>query len=294
MQDSAPVEKHNLILQALRQPGGLIDKAIAVCEEKMASHPHDSANLHTIVAMLRGRGDLKRAASIYRILARLCPNDVQVARGNAVFQGSPLPPTITPGYQTAPFVRIEGFLNQEEHNHLLNFLTQKRKAFRSSEVAVQDYPNPRSSLVLYEPDLAEIQAFFTTRVHAQLPHVFPRLGLEPFTPGRTEMQMVSHLDGDYYTLHRDSRDLDVYRDRRLSYVYYFHKEPATFQGGDLLLYDTDEQNDRCSQVFTALEPVNNSIVFFPSHYYHEVTPVSSTSLDLIHCRNALNGWMHGG
>ena len=51
--------------------------------------------------------------------------------------------------------------------------------------------------------------------------------------------------------------------RRLSYVYYFHRQPRPFRGGDLLLYDTDRQAGNFEMgVFTRIEPLHNSIVFF--------------------------------
>ncbi len=284
------VEKHNLMLRALRQPGGLLEKAVAMLDQKLEQDPSDPGNLRALGDMLRSKGELERALLIYKKLVHFHPQDPIALQACAILEGKPLPFPPTE-MTTAPFVRIEDFLSQEEHSSVLNCLRKKRHAFKSSDVAIRDFPNPRSSQVLYEQDLEDVQTFFTNHVHRTLPEIWPRLGMDPFIPDRTEMQMVSHLDGDYYTIHRDSRDLPGYRRRKLSYVYYFYEEPGEFEGGDLLLYDTDVLKDQCTQIFTALKPLNNSIVFFPSHYYHEVAPVTCKTTDPSKGRNALNGWM---
>lgn len=60
---------------------------------------------------------------------------------------------------------------------------------------------------------------------------------------------------DYYKAHTDSSIL--------TYLYWCHKEPKKFEGGDLILPEIDE----------GITYKNNRLVIFPSWRLHEVTPI---------------------
>jgi Rps23 Pro-64 3,4-dihydroxylase Tpa1-like proline 4-hydroxylase len=70
--------------------------------------------------------------------------------------------------------------------------------------------------------------------------------------------------------------------RLLSFVYYFHKEPKTYTGGELIIHGKDLLN---------IEPVNNMIIFFDPMLLHEVTVVSSPGKICENGRFTLNGWI---
>ena len=103
--------------------------------------------------------------------------------------------------------------------------------------------------------------------------------------------MTVHRTGGHYKVHQDGGK-GVHGTRRLTYVYYFHRLPKPFAGGDLLLYDTDVQNGGYAAAFTRLEAVDNSIVLFPSEYCHQVTSVRCASPEWGDSRFTLNGWFH--
>jgi hypothetical protein len=60
---------------------------------------------------------------------------------------------------------------------------------------------------------------------------------------------------DYYKAHTDTS--------LLTYLYWCHKEPKKFEGGDLILSELDE----------GITYKNNRLVVFPSWRLHEVTPI---------------------
>ena len=60
---------------------------------------------------------------------------------------------------------------------------------------------------------------------------------------------------DYYKAHTDASIL--------TYLYWCHKEPKKFEGGDLILSELDE----------GITYKNNRLVIFPSWRLHEVTPI---------------------
>ena len=54
--------------------------------------------------------------------------------------------------------------------------------------------------------------------------------------------------------------------RRIAYVYYLHRRPRTFTGGDLVLYPPGADPVR-------IRPAHNAFVAFPPDTEHEVGPV---------------------
>jgi Rps23 Pro-64 3,4-dihydroxylase Tpa1-like proline 4-hydroxylase len=73
------------------------------------------------------------------------------------------------------------------------------------------------------------------RLREPLQTALQRLGKSPFPLGRIELQVTASNDGDYSRLHRDSDGRDT---RELSFVYFFHREPRRFSGGELRIYPT--------------------------------------------------------
>ena len=91
------------------------------------------------------------------------------------------------------------------------------------------------------------------------------------------------------TLDRNTQ-FGAYRSRKIAFVYFFHRRPRRFSGGDLLLYDTDVDADAyVSGAFSRIAPLRNSIVFFPSACWHQVTPAQYGTDDFEDGRWVVNG-----
>jgi len=125
-----------------------------------------------------------------------------------------------------------------------------------------------------------------------MPEVWPYVHMTPFTQTYTEFRLTRHGDNDYFKIHRDTGDDKPISSRALTFVYYFHKEPKIFEGGEILLFDTDTKNTDFNTRYTKLIPINNSIVFFPSNYFHQVNPVSLKDDLFENGRFAIHGWFH--
>lgn len=85
--------------------------------------------------------------------------------------------------------------------------------------------------------------------------------------------------GDHYGAHKDTRLLAGGTIRKLSFTIQL-SDPASYEGGDLVLYDSFTD-------FAAVSRARGSISFFPSYTIHEVTPVSRG------VRHSLVGWATG-
>lgn len=191
---------------------------------------------------------------------------------------------------------VEEFFAPAEMNTLWTYAMSREADFVASEVLggrdesrQDDYF--RRSRVLF--DVAGIEPLVTERVLGVLPRVIERLGMAAFPVSQVELQVTASNDSEWFRAHQDSGNGPV-SSRELTFVYYCHREPRPFTGGELKMYgpfdDADEpEAQRRAQTIT---PAQNSIVFFPSHYLHEVMPTHCASREFADSRLTYNGWLH--
>ena len=125
-----------------------------------------------------------------------------------------------------------------------------------------------------------------------LPAVFEALDMPPCEAAGFEVQLTAHNDGHYFRVHNDiikSENQQV--NRLLTFVYYLHRQPCPFKGGNLYIYPTAELDEISKYYPQAVSPAHNRLVLFPSHYFHEVAPVSCPSNTFADSRFTLNGWV---
>ena len=111
----------------------------------------------------------------------------------------------------------------------------------------------------------------------------PRWRFRRFDICSFEIQLTSHNDGEYYKWHTDNGTLDT-ATRVITFVYYFYGQPKKFSGGELIIYQPDEEP-------AVIDPANDSVVFFRSHTRHEVKAVTCPSQQFEDGRFTLNGWI---
>src|SRR5262245_48841221 len=273
---------------------GFFGDAAADLRRTLAQAPDNAAAWHGLVRVCRAKGDLAAARAACEACRRLQPGDAQVGYLLAVLEGRALPAEPPPGERyVCPFVRVDAFLTDAEHSALLEFIARQHTSAIASKVRADEYePDTRRSKLVPHGETRAVKRWFAPKIRRLLPEILPRLSSDHMDACRIELQMTVHNDGDRYNLHSDDHEADD-DPRRLSYVYYFHEQPKRFTGGDLLLYDSDLVHRQCRSGFTRLEPLDNSIVFFPSAYFHQVTPIQCATRDDRHGRFTVNGWIHG-
>jgi hypothetical protein len=149
----------------------------------------------------------------------------------------------------------------------------------------------RRSRVVDRPDA--LTAPLVRRVRELVPELCERLEVPPFAVGQIEAQITVHNDGDYYRVHTDNGTAET-RTREISYVYYFHRQPKQFTGGELALFDAGQDGQGGTVPLgspVVVEPADNSLVAFPSSCMHEVRPVEMPSHALEDGRFTVNGWV---
>ena len=108
-----------------------------------------------------------------------------------------------------------------------------------------------------------------------------------------EAQVTASNDGDFFLCHSDSGNEQV-ANRRLTFVYFLHREPRQFDGGELRIHDARlEAGEYASEgSYQSIVPQQNQIVFFPCELLHEITPVKCPAGQFADSRFTMNGWLH--
>jgi SM-20-related protein len=193
-------------------------------------------------------------------------------------------------------VVLDEFLAPQELAELTGFILDHEADFEVSEVisphsegGVVNYEH-RSSRVLM--DLGKYQDLMLERIRTALPEVLGKLGMEEFTIAGVEAQVTASNEGDFFHFHSDNGSERV-ASRYLTFVYFFHREPRGFEGGELRIHDARLQNGEyvSEGKYQTIIPQQNQIVFFPCEVLHEITPVKCASQQFADSRFTLNGWL---
>jgi Rps23 Pro-64 3,4-dihydroxylase Tpa1-like proline 4-hydroxylase len=206
----------------------------------------------------------------------------------------------------AQCVVLDEFLAPQELDELISYALQQEAEYESSGVVspsgdpgVIDYNHRRSRVLM---DLGRHEQVILERIRGVLPGVLDQLGIEEFPVTRVEAQITASNDGDFFGAHSDDSH-EMIASRRLTFVYFFHREPRQFEGGELRLHDSrgSERTVGTSSYQTGsyqtgsyqtIKPQQNQIVFFPCSLLHEITPVECPSRAFADSRFTLNGWLH--
>ncbi|HWO38629.1 MAG TPA: 2OG-Fe(II) oxygenase [Candidatus Acidoferrum sp.] len=203
----------------------------------------------------------------------------------------------SPATIRAQCVVLDEFLAPQEMQELIRYVLGREDQFVASEVispsgepGVTDYNHRRSRVLM---DLGPHEEVILDRIRWVLPRVLQQLGMEEFHLTRTEVQITASNDGDFFRAHCDDAQERI-ASRRMTFVYFFHREPSQFEGGDLRLHDSRKSGDppvgRGS--YQTIVPEQNQIVFFPCSTLHEITPVHCRSRAFADSRFTVNGWLH--
>jgi len=193
-------------------------------------------------------------------------------------------------------VVLDEFLAPQELAELTRFTLDHEGDFQASEVVsphseggVVNYEH-RSSRVLM--DIGHHQDVVLERIKSVLPQILEKLGMEAFAITGVEAQITASNNGDFFHFHSDNGSERV-ASRSLTFVYFFHREPRGFEGGELRIHDARlEQGSYVSEgSYQTIIPQQNQMVFFPCELLHEVTAVKCASQLFGDSRFTLNGWL---
>lgn len=191
---------------------------------------------------------------------------------------------------------LDEFLSPQELAELTTFTLEHENDFQASEVlsphaddGIVNYDHRRSRVLM---DVERHQEVMLERIKSVLPEVLKKLDMEEFSLAAVEAQITASNDGDYFHFHADNAS-DRVASRYLTFVYFFHREPRQFEGGELRIHDARlEDGSYVSQgSYQSIEPRQNQMVFFPCQLMHEITPVKCPSQRFADSRFTMNGWL---
>ena len=106
------------------------------------------------------------------------------------------------------------------------------------------------------------------RVRAALPRTVRELGVDVSAAPDLYGAWACHHNGDFHVRHFDVGETtsSFCDNRRVAYIYYLHRRPRAFAGGDLMLYPPGADPIR-------IRPAHNAFIAFPPETEHEVEPV---------------------
>jgi SM-20-related protein len=203
----------------------------------------------------------------------------------------------TEGYLPAQCVVLDEFLTFAELNTLRQYVLEREPQFEISEVlspgvhgSAVDYETRRSRVLM---NLGGHERMITDRVLNYLPRVFQKWGRDPFPISRIETQATASNHGDFFHCHSDN-GAEAVAAREITFVYFFHREPKQFSGGELRIYDSRRENDNYVPTanYRTIVPEQNQLVLFASGLSHEITPVDCPSGQFADSRFTVNGWIH--
>lgn len=201
-----------------------------------------------------------------------------------------------PSHLPARCVVLDEFLAPQEVQELIRFTLDHESEFSASEVVspvvesgVVNYEHRRSRVLM---NLGRYQDLIIDRIRTVMPQVLQELSMEEFNIADLEVQITASNDGDFFRFHSDNGS-DRVASRRLTFVYFFHREPMGFEGGELRIHDARLQDHKyvSEGSYQAINPQQNQIVFFPCELLHEITPVKCASQLFADSRFTLNGWL---
>ena len=197
---------------------------------------------------------------------------------------------------SAECVVLDEFLTSSELSTLRQFVLEREMHFEISEVlspgvsgGAVDYDQRRSRVLM---DLCGHERMITDRVLTCLPRVLQKWGRDPFSISRMESQVTASNHGDYFRCHSDN-GAEMVAGREITFVYFFHREPKQFSGGELRIYDSRREND-CyvpTANYRTIVPEQNQLILFASGLSHEITPVDCPSGKFVDSRFTVNGWV---
>ena len=203
-----------------------------------------------------------------------------------------------------PYTQFKELLDDATHRALLDWVSDRRGDFVEATVTKGKAGHgtrldPEVRIALKLGDLGRLDPILSERLLAILPQAMAALGMHGVEPRSLELELTAYGDGAHFKPHLDipigpdRKPLGARKgeDRVISAVYYFHNRPKGFSGGRLRLFRFgSDPAEHAEEDSVAIEPVDNSLLVFPSWAQHQVERVSCPSGNFDDYRYAVNCW----
>jgi SM-20-related protein len=191
-----------------------------------------------------------------------------------------------------PYRIVPSWLGAERTADLLRYAISAEARFEPARVTLStvDTLEPKLRRARVLGDLGSFADILEEKALALQSDLEKSFGMGHRPTTTTQIDLVAHGDGCFFHPHIDTATDDDYvpgKSRRLSLVYYLHRQPRRFEGGRLRLFDL------VGKQTIDVEPEHDSLVAFPSIALHEVQPVSCPGGVFADSRFSVNIWLSG-
>lgn len=192
-----------------------------------------------------------------------------------------------------PVCIIDDFLGAAASAALVDFARENEASFAAARVHTSDKRNTidkgfRDS-VSFTGDFGPVIAPFLAALDAAYDRIAAEAGTSLFERQPSELHMAAHRHGQHLPRHIDTltgRTPALVRDQRMvSLVYYCHRTPRVFSGGNLVMYPM------VGDARQVIEPRHDRLVAFPSFAPHEIERVEVPGDRFADARFALVSWL---
>jgi Rps23 Pro-64 3,4-dihydroxylase Tpa1-like proline 4-hydroxylase len=191
-----------------------------------------------------------------------------------------------------PYRRFDSFMGEAMVARLLDYAAAREGYFQQTGVGNGQVRKINSEIRISRVlrDFGDLKFELETRFTAIFDFAVKELGISPIDLARLELELVAHGDGAFYREHIDTMTQrpNAKSDRALTGVYYFHRQPKGFGGGELRMHAI--ARPEAGGRFIDLVPDNDTLLLFPSWVPHEVRPVTCPSGNFLDSRFAINCW----
>lgn len=192
-----------------------------------------------------------------------------------------------------PVCIIDDFLGPQASAALVDFALANEARFAPARVHTNDTRNTIDQgfrdNVSFTGDFGPVIAPFHAALDASYERIAAEVGTSEFARQPSELHMAAHRDGQHLPRHIDTltgrADAAVRDQRSVSLVYYCHRTPRAFSGGELVMYAMMGDGRQ------VIEPRHDRLVAFPSFAPHEIARVDVPGNRFADARFALVSWL---
>ncbi|MET1254964.1 2OG-Fe(II) oxygenase [Aliikangiella maris] len=194
----------------------------------------------------------------------------------------------------ASFKIYSEFLNRAEHDYFISKVIRHESSFKDDGIFYGDrseIDKTKRYTKFFKLNDNEKQLFIR-KLAPKVDGLLNNFLLEKLAIKEFELKLTVHPKGGFFHIHQDGFYKIRGGVRVLSWIYYFYNLPKNFTGGDLILFDSNCNNENHQyhqERFTRYIPVDNQLIIFPSHFFHGVTPVDMPVSNFISSRFAISG-----
>lgn len=259
-----------------------VDKMLPKLERAIKFSSNNIKILEQLGSMYRVNGSLEKAQKVFNRLKTLTGRQ-KYEQLASIFNQEPIAQDIIPmegKNYAAPFFVKRNFFPKEVRNYIYNYALEHQSDFFVAPVygvGFSEIDMEKRDQIIYFPD-GNFKQIFLDAISPLFTTIRKQLNVSKSEVSKFDMQMSSTGNHQYGKAHSDMpiKDNMDYLSK-ISFVYYFHKTPKVFTGGDLLVYDTQVGSHQFVEQYTRFTTEDNLIVGFPSSFMHEITKVNSPS-----------------